>query len=243
MNELFESNYFQEKCMTQSSPCIEIKNLTKSYNLGYEKLDILTNVDFSAKKSEMVLISGPSGAGKTTFLSMLAGLDTDFSGSIMLENQDMKALKLNTRTQLRSGTIGVVYQDYRLLSQLTAFENVEAPLHTKPYKKSQRQQMTIDALSLVNLLNREKHRPHQLSGGEKQRVGIARALVGGANILLCDEPTGNLNKEMSLKIFDLLRYLCAEHGKTVLLSSHDPMAKNYADRIINLENGSFLEAL
>ena len=220
---------------------LKINNLTKDFELGHERISILDDVTLDIKTNECVIIMGPSGSGKTTFLNLLAGIDRKFSGNINIANLDLAALNSKEISNMRSSVIGMVFQDYRLLPQLTAFENVEAPLFLQNYSTSERKSKAMNALELVGLGNRPKHKPEQLSGGERQRTAIARSLVTGADILLCDEPSGNLNRGMSEMIFKLLQSLCHEYGKSIIMTTHDHMAENYADRIILLENGKFIE--
>lgn len=216
---------------------LEVRNLRKQYSMSSERLDILDNVNFTASAGEFIIVMGPSGSGKTTLVSLLAGLDPDFSGTIDVCGNDLGKIGKDARVNLRSTLIGMVFQDHRLLPQLTAVENVEAPLYLRRYSSAERLSRASDALKLVNLSDRSRHRPDQLSGGERQRTAIARALVGGAKLLLCDEPTGSLNREMSHQIFGLLRDLCRGFGKTVIMTTHDHAAANYADRILTFDGG------
>jgi len=220
---------------------LKISNLTKDFELGHERISILDDVTLDIKANECVIIMGPSGSGKTTFLNLLAGIDRKFSGNINIAGLDLTTLNSKEISNMRSSVIGMVFQDYRLLPQLTAFENVEAPLFLQNYSASERKSKAMNALELVGLGNRPKHKPEQLSGGERQRTAIARSLVTGADILLCDEPTGNLNSGMSKMIFELLQSLSHEYGKSIIMTTHDHMAENYADRVILLENGKFIE--
>jgi putative ABC transport system ATP-binding protein len=220
---------------------LKINELTKDFELGHERISILDGVNLDIKAKECVIIMGPSGSGKTTFLNLLAGIDREFSGSINIAGFDLSELNSKEISNMRSSVLGMVFQDYRLLPQLTAYENVEAPLFLQNYSVSERKSKAMNALDLVGLSNRSKHKPEQLSGGERQRTAIARSLVTGADIILCDEPTGNLNKAMSKMIFDLLQSLCHEFGKSIIMTTHDQMAEDYADRVINLENGKFVE--
>lgn len=220
---------------------LEVKGLHKEYLMAFERLKILNDVNISATTGELVVVMGPSGSGKTTLISILAGLDSTYTGSVRVCDLELQELARADRIHLRSSLIGVVFQDHRLLPQLTAIENVEAPLYLRSMKKRERTSRAEHALELLKLSGRSKHKPSQLSGGERQRTAIARALVGGAKILFCDEPTGNLNRAMSLSIFQLLQDLCHRFGKTVILTTHDQKAVNYADRLLILENGLLQE--
>ena len=220
---------------------LKINHLTKEFELGHERISVLDDVTLDIKANECVIIMGPSGSGKTTFLNLLAGIDRKFSGVINIAGLDLATLNSKEISNMRSSALGMVFQDYRLLPQLTAFENVEAPLFLQNYSASERRTKAMNALELVGLSNRPKHKPEQLSGGERQRTAIARSLVTGADILLCDEPTGNLNRGMSEMIFELLQSLCHEYGKSIIMTTHDHTAESYADRVIILENGKFIE--
>jgi putative ABC transport system ATP-binding protein len=226
----------------QTQPVVEVAALRKHYEVAHERLSILEDVSFAAQPGELVAVMGPSGSGKTTFISLLAGLDNDYSGSIRMGGVELKELSRKERVSLRSSRVGMIFQDFRLLPQLTAMENVEAPLYLQSMKRAERLSRAQDALTLVRLAERKQHRPDQLSGGERQRTAIARALVGGAQILLCDEPTGNLNREMSDAIFELLKSLCHDYGKTIILSTHDHAAERFADRVLVIENGKIRES-
>lgn len=217
---------------------IEVNSLKKQYAMAAERLEVLRCIDMTARSGEVVVIMGPSGSGKSTLISLLAGIDTDYEGSIRVEGVQLADLDQRQRVALRSGVIGLVFQEHRLLPQLTALENVEAPLYLKQVNGSARRSMARDALAVVSLRERERHRPDQLSGGERQRTAIARALVTGANVILCDEPTGSLNREMGRQIFQLLRDLCDRFGKTVILTTHDESALDYADHVLRIENGT-----
>lgn len=216
---------------------LEVQGLHKQYSMSTERLEILKNVNLTASSGEFVVVMGPSGSGKTTLISLLGGLDPAFSGAIKVCGQDLSRMSKADRVNLRSAWIGMVFQDHRLLPQLSAIENVEAPLYLQKLGAKERFSRASDALELVHLSGRLKHRPDQLSGGERQRTAIARALVGGAKLLLCDEPTGSLNREMSLQVFELLRDLCRRFGKTVVMATHDQAAVRYADKIVTFENG------
>jgi putative ABC transport system ATP-binding protein len=216
---------------------VEVRGLRKQYSMSSERLDILSDADASARAGEFVVVMGPSGSGKTSLISMLAGLDTDYQGSIRIDGLELNHLSKPERVSLRSSLIGMVFQDHRLLPQLSALENVEAPLYLRDFSARERESRAADALKLVSLGERMHHRPSQLSGGERQRTAIARALVGGAKVLLCDEPTGSLNREMSHQIFKLLKELCHRFGKTVVLTTHDSTAIKYADQLLLVEGG------
>jgi len=231
----------KETTMSETN-VIHITDLTKKYKLRHDNITILDNANLSVNCGEFIVIAGPSGSGKTTLLSLLAGLDPNYSGSIIFCGKEIKNLSLSARTSLRSSHIGMIFQDYRLLPQLTAIENVEAPLHLQDLNRNDRSERAKEALALVGLEARLNHKPMQMSGGEKQRVSVARAIAAGANLLLCDEPTGNLNSDMSVKIFSLLKRLCDNHNKTILLATHDKTAFEYAYRLVNLESGALRES-
>ncbi|WP_338844663.1 ABC transporter ATP-binding protein [Massilia sp. W12] len=222
---------------------VEVRDLQKQYSMSSERLVILNNASFTARAGELVLIMGPSGSGKTTFVSLLAGMDSTYKGSIRIDGLELEKLSEQERVRLRSTLIGLVFQDHRLLPQLTALENVEAPMYLRNFSASERRSRAADALQLVSLSERMQHRPGQLSGGEKQRTAIARALVCGAKVLLCDEPTGSLNREMSMQIFRLLKELCKRLGKTVVMTTHDPAAIEFADQLLILEDGKLVKSV
>lgn len=218
---------------------VELRDLRKSFG-GAAALD---GVSLSVASGEFLALLGPSGSGKTTLISLLAGLDTAYRGSIGIDGLELDKLSKKERVGLRSTLIGMVFQDHRLLPQLSALENVEAPLYLRSFGARERQSRAADALALVSLAERMQHRPGQLSGGERQRTAIARALVGGAKVLLCDEPTGSLNREMSMQIFKLLKELCHRFGKTVVLTTHDPAAIQFADQLLLIQSGKLVRGV
>ena len=220
---------------------VTTNHLTKNFELGHERINILDNVSLQIKANEFVILMGPSGSGKTTFLNLLSGVDRQFSGEIYLSKTNIAKLNARQISLMRSSKIGMVFQDYRLLPQLTTEENVETPLYLQKFTSKERKIKVQKSLELVGLSKRLHHKPQQLSGGERQRVAIARALVTGADLLLCDEPTGNLNSDFSKMIFDLLKSLCHEHGKSIIMTTHDPLAEPYADRVITFDNSQLLD--
>jgi ABC-type lipoprotein export system ATPase subunit len=220
---------------------LEVEDLRKQYSMTHERLVILDGVSFTASAGELIAVMGPSGSGKTSLISLLAGLDPDFGGAIRVCGYELKSLRRSERVDLRCSAIGMVFQDHRLLPQLSALENVEAPLHLRSYSRAERESRAMNALQLVGLADRARHRPGQLSGGERQRTAIARAIVTGASVLLCDEPTGSLNREMSQQIFGLLAEICHKFNKTVVLSTHDHAAIRFVDRLLQFEGGQLRE--
>ena len=223
---------------TPHLPSVSVRNLSKTYTMHAERIRVLDGVSFSVSRGQMALLMGPSGSGKTTLLSILAALEVGDSGSVTVEGSPLNELTRSERARLRRSEVGVVFQDHRLFDQLTASENVEAPLFLQRMASSERQRRAMDALFLVGLADRAGHRPSQLSGGERQRVAIARAIVGGAKVLLCDEPTGSVNREVGEEIFELLRDLCHDLGRTAIVATHDVLFTRYADQMLTLEHGS-----
>ena len=228
--------------MINSEIVVEVRDLQKQYSMSSERLVILNSASITARAGELVVVMGPSGSGKTTFISLLAGLDTSYRGAIRVDGLELEKMSDKERVRLRSTLIGLVFQDHRLLPQLTALENVEAPLYLRTFSAAERRSRAADALALVSLSERMQHRPGQLSGGERQRTAIARALVGGAKVLLCDEPTGSLNREMSMQIFRLLKELCQRLGKTIVMTTHDPAAIEFADQLLLVEDGKLVNS-
>ena len=220
-----------------SNQAIAAKNIVKHYNANGESLEILKGVNFSINKGTFVAIVGPSGSGKTTLLNLICGLDTDYEGSLNVGGQQLKGMKEKALSKWRAHNIGIVFQSHHLIPELTASDNIEIPLHLSPLKKPQRREKVSAALALVGLRDRESHTPKQLSGGEQQRVGIARAIVNGNDIIVCDEPTGSLNQEKSQHLVVLLQSLCRDYQKTLVMVTHDMTMACHADRVLRLDNG------
>lgn len=214
---------------------IHAVDLKKDYKTGKEVVPVLKGVDLSIKEGEFVCIIGPSGSGKTTLLHLLGGLDTPASGTIQLKGTDVTSKSEKQRTILRRKKIGLVFQNYQLLPTLTVYENIIFPLHADGKKATDNEvQMLLDA---VNLDGFQKRFPHELSGGQQQRVAIARALIHEPAILLADEPTGNLDRQRSSDILDLLEKFHQERKQTIVMVTHDMFAAGYADRIILFKDG------
>jgi putative ABC transport system ATP-binding protein len=190
---------------------------------------------------EFIAITGPSGAGKTTVLNLIGGLDQPERGAIAVAGADLSALNAGALTRWRAGHIGFVFQSHYLLPMLSAHDNVELPLLLTKLSRSARRHAAASALERVGLTSWAGHRPGQLSGGQQQRVGIARAVVAEAPILLCDEPTGDLDRHSADEILSILQLLNGELGKTIVMVTHDPAAANYAKRVLHLDKGRFVE--
>jgi putative ABC transport system ATP-binding protein len=220
---------------------VEIRNLDKKYRRGEEEIDVLRGLNLDVEKGEFIAFMGPSGSGKTTLLNLIGGLDSPSSGTVRIAGEEISALSGKKLAAWRSRHIGFIFQMYNLIPVLTAFQNVQLPLLLTGLSKSERTRHVEDALALVGLSDRARHYPRQLSGGQEQRVAIARAIVADPTILLCDEPTGDLDRAAGDEILDIISRLSKEFGKTVFLVTHDPVAAKRADKILHLDKGTLLE--
>ena len=224
-------------------PIVRTSNLHKSFRRGAEQIDVLQGVNLEIPAGEFLALMGPSGSGKTTLLNLIGGLDTPTSGRIEVAGVDISRMGGATLARWRSQNIGFVFQLYNLLPVLTAERNVELPLLLTRLSKAQRRKHVEIALRVVGLADRARHYPRQLSGGQEQRVGIARAIVTDPTLLLCDEPTGDLDRKAGDEILDLLQALNREHGKTIIMVTHDPHAAERATQVLHLEKGLLMEAV
>ncbi|MBI3263468.1 MAG: ABC transporter ATP-binding protein [Acidobacteria bacterium] len=221
---------------------VTVRNLHKVFHRGSERIDVLKGVNLDIPKSDFLGLMGPSGSGKTTLLNLIGGLDKPTEGSIDLAGERIDQMSGNRLARWRARNIGFVFQLYNLLPVLTAERNVELPLLLTGLSRADRKRHVAAALSLVGLTDRARHFPRQLSGGQEQRVGIARAIVTDPTLLLCDEPTGDLDRKSGDEILDLLQALNSEHGKTIVMVTHDPHAAERARRTLHLEKGVLMEA-
>ncbi len=228
--------------MSDSSPLVRISNLHKFYTRGSERIDVLRGVDLDIPRGDFLALMGPSGSGKTTLLNLLGGLDSPSTGAIDVNGTAVSGLGGAALARWRSRHVGFVFQLYNLLPVLTAERNVELPLLLTKLSKADRRRRVGIALEAVGLADRARHYPRQLSGGQEQRVGIARAIVTDPTLLLCDEPTGDLDRRSGDEILDLLQVLNREHGKTIVMVTHDPLAAQRARRTLHLDKGVLLEA-
>ena len=217
---------------------VSIRNLKKTYQRGPEKVEVLHGINLDIPKGDFVALMGPSGSGKTTLLNLIGGLDNPSDGEIEIENQRIDRMSAGQLSQWRSNHVGFVFQFYNLMPTLTAQKNVELPLLLTKLNASQRRRNAEIALQLVGLAERGKHRPNELSGGQQQRVAIARAIVSDPTLLICDEPTGDLDRQSAEEILALLQSLNRDHGKTIVMVTHDPKAADHARRTIHLDKGT-----
>ena len=221
----------------QSGTLIVVRNLTKTYRRGAEELQVLQGINLDIDKGDFVAFMGPSGSGKTTLLNLLGGLDVPSAGTVTVAGDEISHLSGPRLTKWRARHVGFVFQMYNLLPVLSAFRNVELPLLLTPLSKAERKKHVELALSLVGLADRAGHKPVELSGGQQQRVAIARAIVADATFLLCDEPTGDLDRKSADEILELLEKLVHQHGKTILMVTHDPRAAERAHATLHLDKG------
>jgi putative ABC transport system ATP-binding protein len=221
---------------------VQVRGVHKTFFRGGEKIDVLQGLDVAVAKGEFLALMGPSGSGKSTLLNLIGGLDRPTAGSITVGGVSITDLPGGKLTAWRARHVGFVFQLYNLLPALTAERNVELPLLLTSLSRARRRQQVATALSLVGLTDRAKHYPRQLSGGQEQRVGIARAIVTDPTLLLCDEPTGDLDRKAGDEVLDLLQALHRDQGKTVIMVTHDPRAAERAGRILHLEKGVLAEA-
>lgn len=221
---------------------IRLRGVDKTYVRGSEELHVLQGLNLDVDEGEFVAFMGPSGSGKSTLLNLLGGLDSPSAGSIEVAGEDITRLSARELTDWRARHVGFVFQMYNLIPVLTAYQNVELPLLLTRLSRAERRRHVEAALGLVGLNNRMRHYPSQLSGGQGQRVGIARALVADPTFLLCDEPTGDLDRHSADEIMSLISRLSREYRKTVLLVTHDPLAAECADVVLHLDKGILVEA-
>jgi len=219
------------------SALVKVSGIHKVYQRGTERLDVLRGLDLEVPQGEFLALMGPSGSGKTTLLNMIGGLDRPTSGSVVVGGRDLTRASARELAQWRARHVGFVFQFYNLLPVLTAARNVEVPLLLTRLSRAERARHVAAALELVGLADRANHYPAQLSGGQEQRVGIARAIVTDPTLLLCDEPTGDLDRKAGDEILDLLHALNRDHGKTIVMVTHDPRAAERATRTLHLEKG------
>jgi putative ABC transport system ATP-binding protein len=219
---------------------VNVRDLHKVYHRGGERIDVLKGVNLDIPEGDFLALMGPSGSGKTTLLNLLGGLDTPSEGSITVGGDRIDKLSGGQLSAWRARHIGFVFQLYNLLPVLTAARNVELPLLLTKLGKADRAKRVKVALSVVGLAERMNHYPRQLSGGQEQRVGIARAIVTDPTLLLCDEPTGDLDRKAGDEILDLLQALNNQHGKTIVMVTHDPHAAARARRTLHLDKGALV---
>jgi putative ABC transport system ATP-binding protein len=216
---------------------VTLRDVTKSYVRGKQKVEVLHGVNLDIQQGEFVALMGPSGSGKTTLLNLVAGLDQPTGGQVEVSGQRIDKLSRGALADWRARHIGFIFQFYNLLPVLTAEANVEVPLLLTNLSRAQRRERVKIALQLVGLADRAKHKPNELSGGQQQRVAIARAVVADPTLLVCDEPTGDLDRQSAEEIMDLLQALNRTQGKTIVMVTHDPRAASHASRELHLDKG------
>src|SRR5579883_3273523 len=224
-----------------SNSLIRVRDLDKTYRRGGEDIHVLQGLNLDVESGEFIAFMGPSGSGKTTLLNLLGGLDVPTRGSISVAGDEITHMSSSRLTEWRARHVGFIFQMYNLIPVLTAFQNVELPLLLTKLSKSERKQHVETALSVVGLSDRMHHFPRQLSGGQEQRVTIARAIVSDPTFLLCDEPTGDLDRKSADEIMALIEELVAKHSKTVLMVTHDPIVAARAHTLLHLEKGVLVE--
>jgi putative ABC transport system ATP-binding protein len=220
-----------------SNLLIEVKRVNKTYKKGGETLIVLDELNLEVPKGDYLALMGPSGSGKSTLLNLISGLDSPTSGSIIINGKHLEKMKSSALSDWRASNVGFIFQFYNLLPVLNAKKNIELPLLLTNLSSAQRKEHVSTALNVVGLADRGSHKPNELSGGQQQRVAIARALVSDPDILVCDEPTGDLDRQTASEILDLIEILNREHGKTIIMVTHDPVAAESAKRTLHLDKG------
>lgn len=222
------------------SEIVRCTDVEKRFVKGRETVEVLTGINLSISEGDFLALMGPSGSGKTTLLNLIGGLDHPTSGQVEVGGENLNSLSERELAKWRSENVGFIFQFYNLLPVLTAQRNVELPLLLTPLSRRQRQQNASVALEIVGLSDRASHKPGELSGGQQQRVAIARALVADPKLLVCDEPTGDLDRDTADEILGLLEVLNRDHGKTIVMVTHDPRAAEYADTTLHLDKGQLV---
>jgi putative ABC transport system ATP-binding protein len=220
---------------------VSVKNVVKRYIRGKQKVEVLHKLNLDIEAGEFLALMGPSGSGKTTLLNLIGGLDRPDEGEISVSGQNIAKLSNRELAKWRARNVGFVFQFYNLMPMLTAERNVELPLLLTNLSRARRKQNVQAALSLVGLTDRATHKPSELSGGQQQRVAIARALVADPSLLVCDEPTGDLDRTTAEEILNLMQTLNRQQKKTIIMVTHDPKAAEYASRQVHLDKGQLLD--
>ena len=223
-----------------SETLIKVENVNKTYQRGGETLTVLDGLNLDVPNQDFLALMGPSGSGKSTLLNLMGGLDTPTSGGIGINGVQLDQMNAKQLSSWRSSNVGFIFQFYNLLPVLTADKNVELPLLLTNLSKSQRKDHVLTAMKAVGIDDRSDHKPNELSGGQQQRVAIARALVSDPDILVCDEPTGDLDRNTATEILELLKILNEDHGKTIIMVTHDPVAAESAKRVLHLDKGKLI---
>jgi putative ABC transport system ATP-binding protein len=223
------------------SALVELQNLSKIYERGKQKIEVLHHVQLDIEQGDFMALMGPSGSGKTTLLNLIGGLDSPTDGSITIGGKRIDRLSEGALAKWRASNVGFVFQFYNLLPMLSARRNVELPLLLTRLSATQRKRNAAVALELVGLADRAAHKPSELSGGQQQRVAIARAIVSDPTLLVCDEPTGDLDRQSAAEVLTLLQQLNRDHGKTIIMVTHDPKAAEFAKHTLHLDKGSLVE--
>ena len=224
------------------SAVVSLSNVTKYYTRGAQRVGVLQDLSLDIQQGEFVAVMGPSGSGKTTLLNLVAGIDRPDQGEIVVAGESIGSYSSRQLAQWRASHVGFVFQFYNLMPLLTAEQNVELPLLLSNLSRAKRAAHVRTALQLVGLADRSSHKPAELSGGQQQRVAIARALVADPTLLVCDEPTGDLDRQMAEQILGLLQIVNRDQGKTIIMVTHDPKAAERATRQLHLDKGQLIDA-
>ena len=222
---------------------VDLMDVHKSFTKGRERVEVLLGIDLAIEAGDFLALMGPSGSGKTTLLNIVGCIDSASQGDVQVAGQDLNRLGSRDLARWRSANIGFIFQFYNLLPVLNARRNVELPLLLTKLSGKQRRKNAETALEIVGLSDRAKHKPGELSGGQQQRVAIARAIVADPAILVCDEPTGDLDRDTAEQILDLLGILNRDHGKTIIMVTHDPKAADHARHILHLDKGQLVQEM
>jgi putative ABC transport system ATP-binding protein len=221
-------------------PAVSLIDITKRYVRGRQSIEVLSKLNLTIQKGEFLALMGPSGSGKSTLLNLIGGIDRPSAGELLIDGVRVDQMPAAQLTRWRANNVGFIFQFYNLLSVLSAERNVELPLLLTGLKAAERRHHVEAALSIVGLVDRRRHKPGELSGGQQQRVAIARALVADPDLLVCDEPTGDLDRATADEILQLLQLLNRRRGKTIVMVTHDPKAADYASRVLHLDKGSIV---
>jgi putative ABC transport system ATP-binding protein len=225
-----------------SSPLFELRNITKTFTKGKETITVFNDLNMLIPDGDFLAVMGPSGSGKTTLLNLLGGIDKPTSGEIVFQGHNIEGLSESALAAWRARHVGFIFQFYNLMPMLNAERNVELPLLLTSLSKAERRKRVATALELVGLSDRARHMPSEMSGGQQQRVAIARAIVSDPSLLLCDEPTGDLDRATADEILELLQLLNRDFGKSIVMVTHDPEAAKFAERTVHLDKGQFVDA-